>query len=100
MGFCKKCKRDYVLENAKFEEDRYDILEGTWTVKKYDLEKAADCYGGTLGVKWANSVLEDSDMWQDPVIEFAQNILKGNGQKNPVRLSQMVWLSQMMKYLR
>jgi hypothetical protein len=77
-GFCKKCKRDYVLENAKFGKDRYDILEGTWTVIKYDLEKALDCYGGTLGVKWANSVLEDSDMWQDSVIEFAQNILKGN----------------------
>ena len=76
-GFCKKCKRDYVLENAKFGENRYDILEGTWIVKKYDMFKAHDYYGGNgFSVKWANSVLEDSDMWEDSVIEYAQNILK------------------------
>ena len=80
-GWCKKCKRDYVLENAKFGETCYDILEGTWVVKKYDMNKAWGSYGGVEPLtnpdaKWANSVLEDSDMWMDNVIEFAQNILK------------------------
>jgi hypothetical protein len=80
-GFCKKCKRDYVLENAKFGETRYDIIEGTWVVKKYDMFKAWESYGGVKpfsmpDVKWANGVLEDSDMWQEDVIEFAKNILK------------------------
>jgi hypothetical protein len=85
-GWCKKCKRDYVLENAKFGETCYDILEGTWVVKKYNMYKAWKSYGGLKdnGVwssfmpdaKWANGVLEDSDMWEDDVIEFAKNILK------------------------
>jgi hypothetical protein len=82
-GWCKKCKRDYVLENAKFGETRYDIIEGTWVVKKYGIDKAVESYGGRKDygfflpdAKWANSVLEDSDMWKDDVIEFAKNILK------------------------
>jgi hypothetical protein len=88
-GWCKKCKRDYVLENAKFGETCYDILEGTWVVKKYDMNKAKGTYGARKDLsngifapvfmpdaKWANSVLEDSDMWEDDVIEFAKNILK------------------------
>ena len=85
-GWCKKCKRDYVLENAKFGETCYDILEGTWVVKKYGMDKARVSYGGTKNdgffnvftpdAKWVNGVLEDSDMWEHDVIEFAQNILK------------------------
>jgi hypothetical protein len=80
-GFCKKCKREYVLENAKFGETCYDILEGTWVVKKYDMLKAFESYGGVKALsmpdaKWANSVLEDSDMWEEDVIELAKNILK------------------------
>ena len=89
-GFCKKCKRDYVLENAKFGETRYDILEGTWVVKKYDMDKARDSYGGRKDygffipdAKWANGVLEDSDMWEYVVIEFAQNILKEEKSSDP-----------------
>jgi hypothetical protein len=82
-GWCKKCKRDYVLENAKFGETCYDILEGTWVVKKYGMYEARESYGGRKDygffmpdAKWANGVLEDSDMWQEDVIEFAKNILK------------------------
>lgn len=82
-GWCNKCKREYVLENAKFGENQYEILEGTWVVKKYDIDKAKESYGGRKeygffmpDVKWANKVLEDSDMWQDDVIEFAKNILE------------------------
>ena len=89
-GFCKKCKREYVLENAKFGENQYNILEGTWVVKKYDMDKARDSYGGRKDygffipdAKWANGVLEDSDMWEYVVIEFAQNILKEEKSSDP-----------------
>ena len=87
-GWCKKCKRDYVLENAKFGETCYHILEGTWVVKKYDMFNAWESYGGVKPLsmpdaKWANGVLEDSDMWKDDVIEFAQNILKEEKSSDP-----------------
>jgi hypothetical protein len=87
-GWCKKCKRDYVLENAKFGETCYDILEGTWVIKKYGMYEAWKSYGGVKPLtmpdaKWANSVLEDSDMWKDDVIEFAKNILKEEESSDP-----------------
>lgn len=89
-GFCKKCKREYVLENAKFGENQYNILEGTWVVKKYSMDKARDSYGGRKDcgffipdAKWANGVLEDSDMWEYDVIKFAQNILKEEKSSDP-----------------
>jgi hypothetical protein len=49
--------------------------------KTYDMHKAFESYGGVKALsmpdaKWANSVLEDSDMWKDAVIELAKNILK------------------------
>ena len=95
-GFCKKCKREYVLENAKFGENQYNILEGTWVVKKYGMDKAKGMYGASKDLsngifmpvfmpdaKWANGVLEDSDMWEYVVIEFAQNILKEEKSSDP-----------------
>ncbi len=69
-GFCKKCKRDYNLNE-----------DNIWVVKKYDMLKASETYGGVNGFSmpnktWANKVLEDADMWKDDVIEYAKNILK------------------------
>lgn len=69
-GYCKKCNRDYILNE-----------DNVWEVKKYDMLKAWESYGGVKGFSlpdknWANKVLENADMWEDDVIECAKNILK------------------------
>ena len=72
-GYCKKCNRSYILN-----EDN-----NVWEFKKYDMLKASESYGGRRNYgfflpdkNWANKVLEDADMWNDYVIEYAKNILK------------------------
>lgn len=79
-GWCNKCKREYVLENAKFGENQYEILEGTWVIKKYDMFKAIDSYEYSgffkADLKWANHILKDREIWDDSVIEYAENIIK------------------------
>jgi hypothetical protein len=52
-----------------------DKAKGTYGARK-DLSNGIFAPVFMPDAKWANSVLEDSDMWKDDVIEFAKNILK------------------------